>query len=278
VEPIVKRVLLFLAVLCALVAVAGAGFAQQPTAPTKKPAAKGKGAAKKPAPKPPEDEVLKLLPKPKPAIDQPLACSDPTRTFVDVVAIRKNRPELVVNYLWKTHAKASIEVRLLGEDDPATYESEADPDTSEVRPLGFVARIMKPEVMLALHKCGDREEEMSVSKTFTTPILKTKDDLDSEFSVVGDKNGMGRSAGKAVFAPSTDSVDPMPRVVFYPLEPWSVDVETLRLELPREHFAKPGRVRVWFMRDGSIVWWQTVKWPGLDASAADKPGEKPAVK
>jgi hypothetical protein len=53
------------------------------------------------------------------------------------------------------------------------------------------------------------------------------------------------------------------RAVFFPLDAWAVDRTTLRLELPAADFADPGRIRVWFYREGNLLWWKTLVWPGM---------------
>lgn len=239
------------------------GPADDPFGQAPKSAPSATPGAKKTAKPPASQAFLDTLPRPKrPAPGKP-ASSDPNRKHVEVSTYPKDKPVLIVEYPWKAHSKASVEVRLLREDDPATPEWEDDPDTSEVRPLAFVGRIMKGEVMLAAFRAQDLDMETTVTKTF-----HYKDrDYEIDYSIVAEKNHLGNSAGKIIFPGKPETAEPMPRVIYYPLEPWAADRDTLRLELPPEHFAKPGRVRVWFFRDDNILWWQTVAWPGLPGVA-----------
>jgi len=179
------------------------------------------------------------------------ASSDPDRTYVEVSTWPPGKPVLVVHYPWKVYTKPSVEVRLVADDEP---------DTTAIRPMAFVAALMQGDVTLAVYRCLDLTEEARRAKAFKQKGL--------EFQVVALKNRLGRAAAQVVFPPVVspskgDRKDAACRVAYFPLEPWDVDGETLRLELPAEHFSQPTRVRVWFFRDGDVVWWQTVLWPGI---------------
>jgi hypothetical protein len=190
-----------------------------------------------------------------PAKDRPLAkrpefrefaSSDPDRKYVEVSTWPPGKPVLVVDYPWKVYTKPSVEVRAVADDEP---------DTTAIRPMAFVAALMKGDVTLAVYRALDLTEEARRTKAF-----KQKG---QEFQVVGLKNRLGRAAAQAVFPPKAGGKDTIARVAYYPLEPWDVDGQTLRLELPPEHFSQPTRIRVWFLRDGDVVWWQTLWWPGI---------------
>ena len=50
--------------------------------------------------------------------------------------------------------------------------------------------------------------------------------------------------------------------VFCLLDSWAIDKRQLHLDLPQEFFSQPGRIRVWFMREGAVIWAETLDWPG----------------
>ncbi len=232
-------------------------FAQPPAEPKARPSA-GKAAAAKPAAgkgatgaagakaaaakKQPSQEVPAV--KPKRWDGKTVASSDPRVRYVEVSAWPKERPLLLIRYPWKVHSRPSIEVRYLADDER---------DTAEIRPLGFVAQ-MKADVAMAMYRCLDLSEDRQIRKTFQ--------DKDGTIEVVGRKNELGNVVAEAIILPKEGAAEAAARVVYFPLDPWGADEESLRLELPVEHFSKPGRVRVWLFREGSVVWWQTVAWPG----------------
>ena len=206
--------------------------------------AKTDDAAKPAAKKPPT--APKAAPPGKRPEFKRFACSDPGRSYVEVSTWPQGKPVLLVHYPWKVHGQPSVEVRLLADEEP---------DTAEIKPLAFVATMMKGDVTLAVYRCLDLTEETRLTKPFARHDMK--------FEVVSLKNRLGNAAGQVIFPPKREASDTVCRVIFFPLEPWAADAETLRLELPAEHFSAPTRVRVWFYREGNMVWWQTVPWPGI---------------
>jgi hypothetical protein len=50
------------------------------------------------------------------------------------------------------------------------------------------------------------------------------------------------------------------RSAFYRLESWAADSDTLMLDLPPEHFCRPGTLKVWLLRGDEVVWSETVPW------------------
>lgn len=278
----------------ALVVVAAIAFGQDPFGDPKpsekKPAAPPRaGKAKEPSAKAAKKSAGQTTPKsvahPRRSVSTKLSSSESGRSWVDVSTYPKDKPMLIVHYPWKALTKASIEARMLREDNPSTEESEEDDDDNALRPLAFVARMMRGDVTLAVYRCLDLTEEAKRVKSFTTPVLRHPDRSAAEFQVIAQKNHLGRAAGTVVFPPmkggkdpkgnALPSPEPMARAIYFPLAPWATDQETLRIELPSEHFAKPGRLRIWFLRDGDTIWWQTVAWPGLPNGAT---AEKDATK
>ena len=180
-----------------------------------------------------------------PPPDQKAASWHAEDFYVEVTREPNGKPLLMIHYPWKTHARPSVEVRQL-----AAGES----DDGEIRPLGFVANVMKGEVTAAVYQCRDLARE--------TPVVRKLKHEGQDYELVGSKNGLGSGSVCAVFAPKPDAKKPAALVAFPLLESWAVDERTLALELPESSFASPGRIRVWFLRTGDIVWWKTVNWPG----------------
>lgn len=253
-----KSVYPVLAILLAFSMGSGQGFAQKPGTVTaggiRSKVASPKAAAKpsepaKDAGKAAAKEKEKAPVERKPVDLSKLAASGPNVSYVEVSSFPGGKPMLLIHYPWKQYSRPSVEVRILADDER---------DTGELRPLGFVSQIMKGDVTLAVYQCLDLATENPVVKKFTKQGL--------DFEVIGLKNHLGRPAGQVVFPPKPHTDDVVARVAYFPLEPWGADAETLRLELPADHFSKPYRVRVWFYRDASVVWWQTVAWPGMTKS------------
>ncbi len=228
-------------------------LAQPPAGPKARPAPR-KAAAAKPATtaagskvaaakKEPSQEVP--LVKPKRWDGKTVASSDLRARYVTVSAWPKERPVLLVRYPWNVHVRPSVEVRYLADDER---------DTAEIRPLGLVAQ-MKADVAMAMYRCLDLSDDTQVRKSFK--------EKEGTIEVVGRKNELGNVAAEAIFVPPEGAADSAAHVVYFPLDPWAAETESLRLELPPAHFSKPGRVRVWLFREGSVVWWQTVVWPGM---------------
>jgi hypothetical protein len=85
---------------------------------------------------------------------------------------------------------------------------------------------------------------------------------DREFEILGARNLLGRPAVTVVFPAREVGADAAARAVFFLLDSWAIDDHTLWLDLPGEHFSRPGRLRLWFYRDSTILWWKTLAWPG----------------
>jgi len=195
----------------------------------------------------------------KPAIRKPPATADASEprgaswrakdSYIKIKRQPNAPPLLVIDYPWKAHGRPSIEIRQL---------AAGEKDTGEVRPLGFLSRIMKGDVTAAVYQCRDRSAETPVSRK-----LKYEGE---DYELVGMKNRLGNGSVYAVFPPNPDAKDPIARDVAWAVYPllgcWALDDRTLVLELPEQYFAEPCWIRVWLMREGSIVWWKTVAWSG----------------
>lgn len=165
--------------------------------------------------------------------------------YAEVTRAASGKPIVAIHYPWQVHWRPSVEVRWMGDDEP---------DTAELRPLQFVASSMRGEIASAVFACRDRAAE--------TPVHKTLKAQDRPFELHGSRNLLGKPAITIAFPAQDAGPDRPARAVFFLLESWAVDPRTLWLELPAEHFAERGRIRVWFYRGGDLVWWKTLAWPG----------------
>lgn len=168
--------------------------------------------------------------------------------YAEVTRVPTGKPVVAIHYPWRVHNRPSVEVRWMADDEP---------DTTEIRPLQFVGSLMKGEITSAVYDVRDKAADTAVAKT-----LKI---LDRTCEILGDRNQLGKPAATIVFPERPkDSPDRPARAVFFPLDAWALDRTTLRLELPMTYFSQPGRIRVWFYREGNLVWWKTLPWPGAN--------------
>ncbi len=166
--------------------------------------------------------------------------------YAEVTLIPTGRPVLAIHYPWRVHSRPSVEVRWMADDEP---------DTTEIRPLQFVGSLMRGEITSAVYDVRDKAAD--------TPVSRQMNIGGRAAEIFGDRNSLGQPASMIVFPErSLDMADHAARVVFFPLEGWALDRSSLRLELPAAHFSKPGRIRVWFYREGNLLWWKTLVWPG----------------
>jgi hypothetical protein len=175
--------------------------------------------------------------------------------YAEITLAPTGKPLLAIHYPWQVHARPSVEVRGLADNEAGTRE---------IRPLQFVADLMKGEILSAVYDARDKAAQ--------TPVKTTLKVHGREFAVFGDRNLLGKPAATVVFPERPDTpasreqatgADLAARAVYVHLDSWAVDPRTLWIELPAIEFARPGRIRVWFYREGNIVWWKTLAWPGL---------------
>ena len=172
--------------------------------------------------------------------------------YAEITRVPTGKPILAIHYPWRVHAQPSVEVRWMGDEEA---------DTGEIRPLQFVADVMKGQILSDAYTCRDKAAD--------TPLKKAIKVRDREGEILGDRNLLGKPAATVVLperprtTDMTDATDRAARAVFFPLDSWAVDRRTLWLELPAAAFSEPGRIRVWFYREGKVLWWKTLAWPGL---------------
>lgn len=200
------------------------------------PPTSNRGTEKAPAQKP----RAAITPRPTPG-----ASWQAQDFYVEVLPQQGAKPLLVIHYPWQVHWRPSVEVRQLADHEQ---------DTPAVNPLRFRAEIMKAEVTAAVYQCRDQSAE--------TPYKRKLRHGDAEYLIAGTKNRLGRGSVYVLFPPKAGSQDLSARLVYPLLDCWAMDPRTLMLELPESYFVRPGRIRVWFLREGTVLWWKTVIWPG----------------
>lgn len=173
---------------------------------------------------------------------------------VSVFRERSGKRVLVVEYPWKVHAKPSVEVRLLGQGEP---------NDLRVQPMYFRWKYMKGDkTTLAVYRVQDTCEE--------TPASAVVREGDVTFEVLGDRNSMGIPAvcvARTVRRRGTERkggppIQPGAAAAFPLLELWAMNNHLLYFNLPEAYFDKPGRMRVWFLRDDRVLWSEDLAWPG----------------
>ncbi len=157
---------------------------------------------------------------------------------------------LVVSYPWEVHTKPSLEVRLLGPEEP---------DDERIHPMYFRWKHMKGDTTVAVYRTQDQSEN--------APVRAVSREA-PEFEILGARNSLTKPAVCAVrwFAHDTESgkkAQPGAGAAFPLLDAWSVNEKTLYLDLPGPYFDAAGPLRVWLLRDDRVVWSETLSWPGL---------------
>ena len=168
-------------------------------------------------------------------------------SFVSIARRPTGQPILVVNYPWREHAEASIEIRQLASDEV---------DDLGLKPLLFRHELMKGPALVSISRCLDRCSEGRARAEFTRREI--------DFEILGDRNSFSSPsvcvACRTKYKPTGGQT--VSRVVFPLLEPWSADRRRLYLDLPTEYFPQECMVRVWMLRGQDVVWTTTVRWPG----------------
>lgn len=175
---------------------------------------------------------------------------------------RRTDLALLIAYPWKVHRRPSVEIRLVAGKDA---------DAGAVRPLFFLSEYMKGEVTVAVYRCQD--------EAAGAPVRESLTEKEVEFEILGRRNSLAKpsvcvvhrfAADEPDGGTTADEPDGGTAAVFCLLPAWAIDKRLLRLDLPRQDFAKPGKMHVWFLREGTIVWKETLDWPGNARRAATK--------
>ncbi len=194
----------------------------------------------------------------------------PSHAEISVIQDQSDAPILVVKYPWGAHPQASIEVCLLPKDVP---------DSPAIRPLNLTGRLAhekEGKLVKAVYKCQD--------DAASTPTAVSVTEGKQDFDILGNRNSVG-SAGVAVgWKTLTPDHKAIHRSAFYRLESWAADKDTLMLDLPPEHFCRPGTLKVWLLRGDEVLWSEMVPWqestlgPWSALAAANPESPTPAVK
>jgi hypothetical protein len=189
---------------------------------------------------------------------------------LSVVQDQGDAPILVVKYPWGAHPQASVEVCLLPKDVP---------DSPAIRPLnlgGRLARDKDGKLVTAVYKCQDD------AASATTAVSVT--DGNQDFDLLGSRNSLGSAAVAVGWKTHTPDQRTIHHSAFYRLQSWAADSDTLMLDLPPEHFCRPGTLKVWLLRGDEVVWSETTPWqestlgPWSALAAANPEVSKPEVK
>jgi hypothetical protein len=169
------------------------------------------------------------------------------RSHVTTIQDASGSPILMIDYPWTMHARTSIEVASLPED-PAGY--------SEVRPLFFFNKLFSGVRKVAIFECQDGSAEAATTASFV--------EEGTAFEVIGQRNSLGNPSAVVTSHTQIEEISAIvSHAVFCLLDPWTVNRRLLQLDLPPEQFAKPGKIRIWFLRDDVVLWSEDVPWPGF---------------
>ncbi len=213
----------------------------EPKAAAKKPVAPKKPAAEQPGTAPVEAKVWTEA-----------ELGGTKAPYAEITRVPTGKPIVAIHFPWRIYSRPSIEIRWLADDEP---------DTAEIRPLQFVADMMKGEITSEVYAAREKAWAVAVTKT-----LKIHE---REFEILGARNLLAKPAVTVVFPARKVGPDRPARAVFFLLDSWAVDGQTLWLELPAEQFSQPGRIRIWFYRNDTILWWKTLVWPGSEAKEGE---------
>lgn len=166
-------------------------------------------------------------------------------TLVAVVPQRGGQLGLTVHYRWKLHDNASVEVRLVpGQRAQGT----------SVVPVSFQSEFCRGPVQLKVYRCLDHAATIETTESFT------KDKM--VYQIIGRQNSLGRPAVHVLPYNEGGTPAERPGAVFLQLDCWAINDHVLNFDLPRDVFAKSGKLFIWFMRSDRVVWEETIDWPG----------------
>jgi hypothetical protein len=196
--------------------------------------------------------------------------SIPSHVEISVIQDQSDAPILVVKYPPGAHPQASVEVCLLPKDVP---------DSPSIRPLNLTGRLARDKdgkLRKAVYKCQDD------AASAPTAVSVTDGDLD--FDILGNRNSLGSAAVAVGWKTLTPDHKAIHHAAFYRLQAWAADSDTMMLDLPPEHFCRPGTLKVWLLRGDEVVWSEMVPWqestlgPWSALAAAKPESSKPAAR
>jgi hypothetical protein len=214
--------------------------------PQPKPEANSPASEEK-APQAPVDEQAQAATQPDSESAKPEPRKKGARpSAMDVVKVRGGKRVLTIHFRWSLFPNSSVEVRL----KPDAGAGNVSPE-----PVYFFEQLKGP-VRDALFKCLDHTGEAGFTHTFSKEGLT--------YTMIGSRNSLGKQAVHVEVHPDDNNktADKNPAAAYLQLDTWSVDPETLSLDLERDEFTKPGKLYVWFFRGDQIVWNEQIRWPG----------------
>jgi hypothetical protein len=179
------------------------------------------------------------LPKTE-SVDQPK-----TTNYVSVDKTPAGENVLLISYPWRTHAKASVEVRLI------TDKKDFD---ARVKPLRFA--------MVRFDDDTNRRILSTFDEAVDRPSTWKAEAGGLKWEIIGHSNHFGRAATWFVNTPVKDGPHVGITAAFYPPDPWAINDRLLSLDLPRDGFDQPGKLYIWFLRGDRILWQEELVWPG----------------
>jgi hypothetical protein len=165
-------------------------------------------------------------------------------TAINVISMPSGLKTLNIHFRWSLFPDSRIEVRLV----PGTEDKSA-----AVAPTYFHEHL-KGKVQDNLFDCLDHADDGGKVHSFT------KDKI--VYTMIGRRNSAGNQGVHVSIASETPKKSDKPAAVFLQMDTWAIDKDTLSLDLPRDEFAQPGTLFVWFFRGSKVVWEEQVKWPG----------------
>jgi hypothetical protein len=196
--------------------------------------------------------IVFLLPAAARAADtsDPVAAGKPKASASSYASVSRQTTGqrcLLIDYPWQVYAKPSVEVRVVT-DDKAT--------TAVPHPLFFAAGLMKGDIEVAISKCLQAAYDTGLSQRITADKL--------EAEILGRRNSLGKPSVCVASKEKTKAgaAAPSAWAAFCLLDCWAMNRHSLCLDLPREYFAKPGKLQVWFLRGDVVLWEEQLDWPG----------------
>ena len=196
--------------------------------------------------------IVFLLPAAARAADtpDPVAAEKPKASASSYVSVSRQttgQHSLLIDYPWQAYTKPSVEVRVVTDEKTTT---------ALPRPLFFAAGFIKGEIEVRISKCLQAAYDAGLSQQITP------DDLDAE--ILGRRNSLGKPSVCVASREKTKAgaAAPSAWAAFCLLDCWAINRHSLCLDLPREYFAKPGRLQVWFLRGDVVLWEEQLDWPG----------------
>ena len=170
-------------------------------------------------------------------------------SYASLITERSGRHTLVIDYPWKRHQRPSVEVRLVRLDAE---------NPSEARPIYFVKDYLKGDVTVNVYHTQDASASVATSRLF--------EENEIEFEILGRRNSFGKPSVCIARNIAPDD-DPAPGAAgaYCLLDSWSLSRRLLNLDLPPQYFSRPGKLHVWFLREGKVLWEEIETWPGYKA-------------